>query len=144
MARIRHIAINTEDPERIAAFYKEVFGMKELADRRMREHSPMGSIRLTDGYINLAIQRCRTDDDPCPGKVAPNGVGIHHIGFEVEDLVQTCAKLERAKSKPAQLFHRNERTGVDVRRTSEQKWRAPDGVVLDISSTGWEIADVAP
>jgi catechol 2,3-dioxygenase-like lactoylglutathione lyase family enzyme len=29
MARIKHIAIRTPDPEKTAAFYKEVFGLQE-------------------------------------------------------------------------------------------------------------------
>jgi len=45
MARIRHIALTTKDPEKTAAFYMQAFGMKEVS------HSPNGSLHLTDGYI---------------------------------------------------------------------------------------------
>ena len=31
MARIRHIALHTEDPAKTAEFYKDVFGMREIA-----------------------------------------------------------------------------------------------------------------
>ena len=30
MARIKHIALHTEDPVKTADFYKEVFGLQEL------------------------------------------------------------------------------------------------------------------
>ena len=30
MARIKHVAIRTPDPEKTAAFYKEVFGLREV------------------------------------------------------------------------------------------------------------------
>ena len=30
MARIKHIALHTEDPVKTAEFYKEVFGLQEL------------------------------------------------------------------------------------------------------------------
>lgn len=139
MAKLRHIAVSTQDPERIATFYKEVFGMKEISDPRMREVSRHGSIRLTDGYINLVIQKCRTDKGLIPGTIGPSGIGIHHIGFEVDDLDRVCEKLERNQGK--QLTPRARRTGVGAgRKTNEQKWAAPDGVVLDISSTGWEVS----
>jgi catechol 2,3-dioxygenase-like lactoylglutathione lyase family enzyme len=33
MAKIKHIAVATQDPEKTAPFYKEVFGMREIADQ---------------------------------------------------------------------------------------------------------------
>jgi catechol 2,3-dioxygenase-like lactoylglutathione lyase family enzyme len=48
MARIRHLAIVSENRERLVKFYTEAFGMKVI--------DGVGpSIYLTDGYINLAI-----------------------------------------------------------------------------------------
>ena len=54
MARIKHIAIRTPHPEQTAAFYKDVFGLKEVGQAR--------AVYLSDGYINLAILRSRTED----------------------------------------------------------------------------------
>ena len=34
MARIRHIAIRTPDPEKTAAFYKDVLGLREVGQAR--------------------------------------------------------------------------------------------------------------
>lgn len=48
MAKIKHIAIRTPDPEKTAAFYKKVFGLEEAGKAR-------SGVYLTDGYINLAI-----------------------------------------------------------------------------------------
>jgi hypothetical protein len=47
MARIRHIALTTKDPEKTAAFYMQAFDMREVS------RSPNGSLHLTDGYIDL-------------------------------------------------------------------------------------------
>jgi catechol 2,3-dioxygenase-like lactoylglutathione lyase family enzyme len=48
MARIKHIAIRTPDPEKTAAFYKEVFGLQEVGQAGRGYY-------LSDGHINLAI-----------------------------------------------------------------------------------------
>ena len=135
MPKLRHIALSTDDTERLATFYKEVFGMTELDDPVMRERSTHGVIRLTDGYINLAIQKCRTADDPVPGTTGVGGIGIHHIGFEVEDLDQLHQKLERARS-----VHVLRHGPKDNLKRNEEKWLAPDGVVIDVSSVGWEVS----
>jgi catechol 2,3-dioxygenase-like lactoylglutathione lyase family enzyme len=34
MAKIKHIAIRTPDPEKTAAFYKQVFGLEEVVRAR--------------------------------------------------------------------------------------------------------------
>ncbi len=49
MPKLRHLAIVTLDPERLAKFYTEVFAMEVL------ESTPGGGIFLTDGPINLAF-----------------------------------------------------------------------------------------
>lgn len=134
MAQIRHIALTTGEPAKVAAFYKEAFGMQEI------RRSPNGAVFLTDGYINLAILNWKTEKDADVGPNGPNYSGIHHIGFQVDDLDQACTKLEGVKAE--QL---NQREGLDRAmaaagpRNFEMKWGGPDGVVIDISHTGWQV-----
>jgi catechol 2,3-dioxygenase-like lactoylglutathione lyase family enzyme len=134
MAKIRHIALTTQHPARVAAFYKEAFDMKEI------RRSPNGAVFLTDGYINLAILNWKTEKDADVGPNGANYNGIHHIGFQVDDLDQACKKVEGAKGK--QLTHRE---GLDAAmaagpRNFEMKWAGPDEVVIDISHTGWQVS----
>ena len=49
MAKIKHIAIVTMDPPKLANFYTKVFDMKIL------HQSKGGATYLTDGYINVAL-----------------------------------------------------------------------------------------
>ncbi len=80
MAKLKHIALTTQDPAKTAAFYKEAFGMREI------RRNPRGAVFLTDGYINLAILNFKTEKDADVGAHGENFSGIHHFGFEVEDL----------------------------------------------------------
>jgi len=132
MARIRHLAITTDDPEKVAAFYMKAFDMKEISC------APNGSRHLTDGYIDLAILNWKTEQDPDVGPNGPNYSGIHHIGFHVDDMAEASKKLESADGERI-----NDRPGIDVRarsrmpRNYEVKWSGPDGVVIDVSESGW-------
>jgi predicted enzyme related to lactoylglutathione lyase len=127
MARIRHLAITTDDPEKVAAFYVQAFDMKEISC------SPSGSRHLTDGYIDLAILNWKTEKD---ADVGPNGA--NYSGIQVDDMDEASQKLESAHGKRI-----NNRPGIDVRtrsktpRNYEAKWSGPDGVVLDVSESGW-------
>ena len=52
MPKIKHIALSTQDVEKTARFYIEVFGMKEVG--KINDPGTRGCF-LTDGDINLAI-----------------------------------------------------------------------------------------
>jgi catechol 2,3-dioxygenase-like lactoylglutathione lyase family enzyme len=74
MARIAHIALLTKDTERLAEFYTNSFGLKEVA--RSGEASEHGrAIYLSDGHMNLAILPARNRRE-----------GIYHFGMQVEDV----------------------------------------------------------
>ena len=133
MPRIKHIALTTKDPGKTAAFYKEAFGMQEI------RRAPNGAVFLTDGYINLAVLNWKTAKSADVGAHGANFSGIHHFGFEVEDIDDAAAQLEHARGERLE-----EKPGLDQEmaagghRNFEMKWAGPDGVVIDISHTGWE------
>jgi catechol-2,3-dioxygenase len=60
MARIRHIALTTNEPVKAAEFYKTAFGLKEL--RRNN-----GNVFLTDGYIHVAVLKTKGEEAPDMG-----------------------------------------------------------------------------
>ncbi len=133
MAKIRHIALTTSDPDAVAAFYKEAFDLEEV------RRSENGAVFLSDGYINLAILNHKTNEDADVGPNGPKYDGIHHIGFQVDDLESASAKLEKVNGKRLQS-----RDAVDAAmgpqgpRNFEMKWAGPNDVVIDISHTGWQ------
>jgi catechol 2,3-dioxygenase-like lactoylglutathione lyase family enzyme len=136
MARIKHIALTTENPAKTAAFYKEAFGLKEL------RRSPNGAVFLTDGYIHVAVLNLKGEESADMGAHGPNFTGIHHFGFEVDDLGEACESLEKVEAERLTAKTGDEATAYAEIRAGhanfEMKWAGPDGVVIDISHTGWE------
>jgi glyoxylase I family protein len=135
MAKIKHIALSTQDPDKTARFYIDVFGMKEIA----KIDSPNASgFYLSDGDLNLAILKFKNDQ--AAGVERGKGwSGIHHIGFQVDSLEATTERLAAAGSKPRDDV--NEALGVghaEKRHANvEVKYSGPDNVMVDISETGW-------
>jgi catechol 2,3-dioxygenase-like lactoylglutathione lyase family enzyme len=135
MAKIKHIAIATQDPEKTAQFYKEVFGLREIA----KIDSPGASgFHLTDGDINFAVLKFK--NDATAG--VPQGkdyTGLHHIGFEVDSIEAIDKKLSAAGAPIRDDI--NDALGLGKNQPShvnaEVKYSAPDGVIIDISETGW-------
>jgi catechol 2,3-dioxygenase-like lactoylglutathione lyase family enzyme len=127
MAKIRHIAIATNDPEKTAEFYKSAFEFKEIA--RTDASNPLAhGVFLSDGTLNLAILRFKSDQ---LGK-GMDFTGVHHFGVLVEDADKATEKLE---SLGAVCFMRpepHEKMGY-----FEIKFRGPDGTVFDIAEHPW-------
>ena len=100
MAKLRHIAISVPDLERSAKFYEETFGMKRVNFAK----TPYGDgLSLTDGVVNLTLLHFHTDD-AAGDERGKDFVGIHHMGFVVDDLE---AVSERIKDNGG-TFHREE------------------------------------
>jgi catechol 2,3-dioxygenase-like lactoylglutathione lyase family enzyme len=135
MPKIKHIALSAKDPDATAKFFINVFGMKEV--ERFDGHGAKGYY-LSDGDFNLAILDFKND--------AVAGVergkdwhGIHHIGFEVESLDQIHEKLIAAGSQPRDDVNAALGVGRGMRQESnvEVKYAGPDGIMIDVSETGW-------
>ena len=118
MAQIRHLAIKTEDPERLATFYKEVFGLKEL-HRDKREGGP---IYLTDGYMNLAL--LSNHDQQCNN-------GLFHFGFQVDNADEVVQKIDKLNMSRLPKARPKGRPYAELRASD------PDGNFFDISEHGF-------
>jgi catechol 2,3-dioxygenase-like lactoylglutathione lyase family enzyme len=135
MAKIKHIALSTQDVDKTAKFYIDVFGMKEIA--RIDGPGARGYY-LSDGDLNLAILNFK-NDAVAGVERGKDWSGIHHIGFQVESLEAIAERLAAAGSEPRHDI--NEALGVSYGREShgnvEVKYVGPDGVTVDVSETGW-------
>jgi len=120
MARIRHLAILTEDVDRLVKFYTNSFGLKIVQGVGTATY-------LTDGHVNLAIIPIGPERDVEGRHLQP---GINHFGFEVDDieaLRPVCDELGAA-------------AGIAKRppnREAESRVHDPDGNPIDLSQHGW-------
>jgi catechol 2,3-dioxygenase-like lactoylglutathione lyase family enzyme len=112
MARIRHLAIKTVDPKRLAKFYCEAFGLKVLKDKGNDK-----PIYLTDGYLILALLKVR------PGDVPP---GLNHFGISVDD-------VEAASKRLVDLGYTEPAARPSDRPYAELRAMDPDGNLFDLS-----------
>lgn len=143
MARIKHIALVTDEPAKTAEFYKRHFGLTELY-RRPSESGERG-VWLSDGYIYFAILKYGDADAPKLGPRQTSDLrGIHHIGFQVDDLAATAAALDRANVQPVPMSPRDDRDQTPMVAVSEGaanlKYLGPDEVQFDVRQRGWDDA----
>jgi catechol 2,3-dioxygenase-like lactoylglutathione lyase family enzyme len=117
-ARLNHIAIRAKDPEFLARFYGEVFGMEVLF------RSPTGSVYITDGYVNLALLKNRSQKP----------MGINHFGFQIDDMDETLRRLAEAGVPVPQ-------PGPHDPPFAEKRGTDLDGNLFDLSVHGYQIVE---
>ena len=108
--RIRHIALNVQDRDELAQYYKNIFGLEETY------RGPNGTIYLSDGFVGVAL--INRPDLPW---------GINHFGFEVEDA--------KAIADAAQTTAEANTFGA----VAESWIHDPEGNRVDIAEDGWPI-----
>jgi catechol 2,3-dioxygenase-like lactoylglutathione lyase family enzyme len=121
MAKLRHLALFTRQPEKLADFYRKVFELEEVF------RTKNGSVHLSDGEVNLAILNANDPKDPDDVK----RMGMYHFGFHVDDQETVARRIQELypegapKSRPKGTSYAETR-GMD-----------PDGNLFDISTWGW-------
>ena len=123
MARpmIRHLAIFTRDPDKVAEFYQKAFDM-DLLHKAEPTATEGKAYFLSDGHLTLAILPQRLE-----GEVTG---GINHFGWAVdstEEISKRIAALgvETPKKRPS------------TRPFAEHRGCDPEGNLFDISEHGY-------
>ena len=79
---LRHVALSVADPWETAEFYKQTVGLEEVSEI----DGPLAEgVFLTDGVVNLAILHFKSDE--ASQGTGADFVGLHHIGFWVDDVI---------------------------------------------------------
>ncbi|HUZ74037.1 MAG TPA: VOC family protein [Stellaceae bacterium] len=115
MAKLRHIAIIVPDPEKAAAFFEHAFDMKRVGTARR-------GLYVSDGTVNVALLKIESADEK---------PGLYHFGMWVDDLAAAEAQAQEAGA-----------SYLGGRPTSpksfyECKYQGPDGILFDLTHTGW-------
>jgi catechol 2,3-dioxygenase-like lactoylglutathione lyase family enzyme len=117
--KIRHLALITVDPERLARFYEDVFQMTRLTGKAGVPGSK--AVYMTDGYITLALLENKAEGKPS---------GLNHFGFHVDDHDEISQRLVKGGVRaPA-------KRPAD-RPYAETRAFDPDGNNFDISVAGF-------
>jgi catechol 2,3-dioxygenase-like lactoylglutathione lyase family enzyme len=129
VARIQHLAIASQDPDKQAEFYKNVFGFREV--RRLDNPRARGVV-LTDGAINISVLYFKQDQ-------IDRGLdftGPHHFGVFVEDLEGTARKCLENGAVPYDELP-EEANEVNYRPKRSDKFKGPENCLFDIADHPW-------
>jgi predicted enzyme related to lactoylglutathione lyase len=126
-ARIRHIALCVKDIKATADFYEKAFGLKRT---EIKEGATAWNCYMSDGEVNLALLQYKSE----VGAGVPAGwTGIHHFGFQCDDLPKQQQQIEKAGGEFFFDLGEPEDEGF------ERKFKDPNGIIFDINWKGWQL-----
>jgi catechol 2,3-dioxygenase-like lactoylglutathione lyase family enzyme len=137
MAKLRHLALASDDPEATAQFYVDSFDFTRVSTI----DAPWGHGHvLTDGTISLSILKYR-DDEAAGIERGASFVGLHHIGFEVDDVGECADRVEAAGG----INRRDISDALGIpHEASIKEYEGPDGVVFDLGGpTVWPVSQIS-
>jgi lactoylglutathione lyase len=120
--KLRHIAISVPDVAQAQKFFEDAFGMTKAGNAQ-------NGIYMTDGTMNVALL---AKDGKVPGIGIEPFYGVMHFGMWVDDLEQA-----EEQAKQAGAVHFQGRPPDTPNSYYEVKYRDPNGIVFDITASGW-------
>jgi hypothetical protein len=107
-----------------------VFDLREVG-------AGQNGVYLTDGYVNIAILKLRPASEGETLKL-----GLDHVGFHVDNLDATLARIKRLGGRPLVSNEVAVGTGAAAEGSQAQsyfevKCLGPDAQVFDVSTAGW-------
>lgn len=93
LGKIEHVAVAVADLDAAVALYRDVWGLEVSHRERVEDQGvEEAMIKIGESYIQLLGA---TGPDTTVGKfLERRGEGLHHIAYEVDDLVGTLARLK--------------------------------------------------
>lgn len=107
-ARIDHIGVAVEDLDAAITLYETTYGMT-LVHRETVAEQGVEAVLLDVGENHVELLAPLGPDTPVGKFLAKKGPGIHHVAYQVTDIVATLAAL---KESGMRLIDETPRTGI--------------------------------
>jgi len=126
--KVDHIAIVVPDLEASMSFWVDALGL-ELAHKEHVASQKVDVAFLPIGDSKIELLQPTDEESGVVRYLEKRGPGMHHLCFEVDDIVATLAKL---KAAGVQLINELPETGSDGRKFAFIHPMSADGVLIEL------------
>ncbi len=132
LKKINHIGIAVKSLETSIPFYRDQLGMtfegtEEVADQKVK----VAFLQIGESRIELLEPTA--EDSPIAKFLEKKGEGIHHMAYEVDDVIATLMEL---KKKGVRLIDETPRRGAHNSLIAFLHPKATGGVLTEICQAG--------
>ena len=130
--KINHIGVAVKSIDASTPFYRDVLGMVFEGTEVVAEQKVKVAF-FSIGESRVELLEPTADDSPVAKFLEKNGEGMHHVAYEVDDLVATLARL---KAAGVRLIDEVPRCGAHGTRIAFLHPKASGGVLTELCQGG--------
>lgn len=128
MKKIEHIGIAVKSLEQSNILFAKLFGKPHYKTEVVESEGVSTSFFLT-GENKIELLEATNPESPVAKFIEKRGEGIHHIAFDVEDIV---AEMKRLESEGFTLLNKEPKPGADNKLVCFLHPKGTNGVLIEL------------
>jgi len=128
MNKIEHIGIAVKDLERSGIVFEKLFGREQYKVEEVASEGVKTSF-FKVGPNKIELLEATREDSPIAKYIERKGEGIHHIAFEVDDIVK---EIERLKGEGFIVLNDTPKKGADNKLVAFLHPKSSNGVLVEL------------
>ena len=128
MNKVEHIGIAVSDINAASYIYEKLLNTSVYKTETVQSEGVLTAF-LQTGPNKVELLQALNDDSPIAKFIAKKGEGIHHIAFEVADII---AEMRRLKSEGFVLLNDEPKRGADNKLVCFVHPKSASGVLIEL------------
>ena len=128
MKKIEHLGIAVKNMDDSNALFEKLLGVAPYKQEEVASEGVMTSF-FQNGPNKIELLSATETDGPIAKFIEKKGEGIHHVAFEVEDIV---AEMERLKKEGFTLLNEKPKKGADNKLVAFVHPKTANGVLVEL------------
>lgn len=128
MKKIEHIGIAVKSLETSNPLFEKLFGVAPYKEEEVASEGVKTSFFM-NGPNKIELLEATDEESPIAKFIAKKGEGIHHIAFDVEDIL---AEMERLKGEGFIILNDIPKKGADNKLVAFLHPKTTNGVLIEL------------
>ena len=128
MNKIEHIGIAVKNLDVSNLIFEKLFGAPPYKSEEV-EREGVNTSFFMNGPNKIELLEATTPDSPIAKFIDKKGEGIHHIAFDVTDIV---AEIERLRNEGFQILNETPKKGADNKLVAFLHPKSTNGVLIEL------------
>jgi methylmalonyl-CoA/ethylmalonyl-CoA epimerase len=128
MRKIEHIGIAVQDLDVSNALFEKLFGAPAYKSEEVASEGVTTSFFM-NGPNKIELLAATNPDSPIAKFIEKKGEGIHHIAFDVEDIVSEIARLQK---EGFVVLNETPKKGADNKLVAFLHPKSTNGVLIEL------------
>lgn len=128
MKKIEHIGIAVKNLETSNEIFEKLFGSPSYKTEEVESEGVKTSFFMC-GPNKIELLEATREDSPIAKFIEKKGEGIHHIAFDVDDIVK---EIERLKNEGFIVLNETPKKGADNKLVAFLHPKSTNGVLIEL------------